>query len=281
MIDRTADFFQQKGIDSARLDAQLLIAHALGKTRLELYLQFDYPVNDEELARARELVRRRAAREPVAYIIGNREFAGRDFAVRAGVLIPRPDTEILVEETLGELKARHGDSDAQLRVLEFGIGSGAISVTLAANDPRIQITATEISAIAAEIARENAARHDVADRAEIYQQPNFAGITGPFQAIVSNPPYIDPAEKSTLAPEVAQHEPSEALFAEDAGLHWYKFLASQATGLLTDDGFIAVEIGYKQRLAVEEIFEQAGLRVVRSTKDYAGHYRVVTAAIAR
>lgn len=318
MIDRTADYFQQKGIESARLDAQLLIAHALEKTRLQLYLQFDYPVDETELARARELVRRRAAREPVAYIIGTREFAGRDFKVQPGVLIPRPDTEVLIEEVQKELTARFGveqeekaipeesaemaeipevsnepaetemipagsqkpqQPDAEpLRILEFGIGSGAIAVTLAANEPRIHVTATEISSAAAQIAHENATRHEVADRIDIRQQPDFAGISGPFHAIVSNPPYIDPVERPTLAPEVEQHEPPEALFADDAGLRWYKFIASQAAAFLVPNGFIAVEIGYKQRLAVEEIFENAGLRVIRSTKDYAGHYRVVMAA---
>jgi release factor glutamine methyltransferase len=279
IIDRTTQFFQQKGIESPRLDAQLLIAHALGKSRLELYLQFDYPLDETELARARELVRRRAAREPVAYILGKKEFAGREFKVAPGVLIPRPDTEVLVDEVQRELTAlaAAGGETSAVRLLEFGIGSGAIAVTLAAENPALQLIATEISPAAAAIARENSEAHEVADRVEIRLQADFSGIEGPFHGVISNPPYIAPAEKQSLAPEVRDHEPPEALFAEDDGLHWYRFLAAEARRLLAPGGFLAVEIGYQQRERVETIFRGAGFSHVRSVKDFGGNDRVVVA----
>ncbi len=280
IIERTATFFQQKGIDSARLDAQLLVAHALGKSRLDLYLNFDYPLNDDELARTRELVRRRGAREPVAYILGEKEFAGRMFKVGPGVLIPRPDTEILVEQVhalLTEFSPSGENEAAEFRLLEFGVGSGAIAVSLAADNPGVRVTATEIDERAAETARQNAAAHGVADRVDVRLQEGFAGIEGSFHGIVSNPPYIDPAEKPTLAPEVAQYEPSQALFADNDGLRWYEFLAEQATRLLYPGGFLAVEIGYRQGESVSQIFARHGLTDIEIAQDYADHDRVVHA----
>lgn len=277
IVDKTTVFFTAKGIPSARLDAEILLAEVLGYDRLRLYMNLDRPLDEAELTRAREMVRRRAAKEPVAYILGRKEFAGRDFKVGPGVLVPRPDTEILVEEVGRELMARFADEPGDLRILEFGIGSGAIAITLAAEHLRAQVTATEISETAAAIARENAVTHGVSERVEILVQSDFSGIPGPFHAIVSNPPYIDPAELPTLAPDVANYEPHEALFAEDAGLRWYRFLAGEAARLLALGGFLAVEIGYTQREAVEQIFASAGLKLVRSVKDFGGNDRVILA----
>ena len=280
VLDRTTDYFAQKGIPSPRLDAQVIIGHALHKSRLQLYLDFEYPLDEAELARARELVRRRAAREPVAYIVGKKEFAGRDFRVMPGVLIPRPDTEVLVEEVRRELygdeaAATATEEPARLRLLEFGIGSGAIAVTLAAEVPNLFVTATEINPAAAATAAENASAHGVADRVEIREQPDFEGIVGPFDAVVSNPPYIDRSEQDSLEPEVALHEPQEALFAADGGLQWYRFLTAESRRLLKPGGLLAVEIGYRQRAAVEQIFREAGFVDTRSVKDYAENDRVV------
>lgn len=270
ILERTTAYFQQKGLESPRLDAQLLIGHALKKSRLELYVNFDYPLNERELTVARDLVRRRAQHEPVAYILGEKEFAGRRFKVGPGVLVPRPDTEVLVEIVQRELS-----ENASGRILEFGIGSGAIALTLAANNPALEVVATEISPVAAAIARENAQALDVSDRVQILQQADFAGIEGPFQALVSNPPYISREEENTLAPDILRHEPHEALFAEEQGLQWYQFLASEAPRLLPPGGLIAVEIGHTQSEAVEGIFREAGLKAVASEKDYAGNDRVV------
>jgi len=278
ILDKTTAFFEGKGIGTARLDAQILLAEALGFDRLKLYLNLDRPLDETELAKARELVRRRGGREPIAYILGKKEFAGRDFKVGPGVLVPRPDTEILVEEVGKELLARSGGEGGPVRVLEFGVGSGAIAVTLAADMPAVHVTATEINQAAAATAKQNAGTHGVADRVEVLLQPDFTGIAGPFHVIVSNPPYIDIGELPTLTPDVASFEPHEALFADDAGLKWYRYLAAQAAGeLLAAGGILAVEVGHTQAKAVTGIFEAAGLAVVRVVKDFAGIERVVVA----
>lgn len=275
ILEKTTAFFASKGIGSPRLDADVLLCHVLDCPRLQLYLDLERPLSEDELERARALVRRRAAHEPIAYIIGVKEFAGRDFKVGPGVLIPRPDTEILVEQVGRLLLEKFGSEEGPLRILEFGIGSGTIAVSLLADIPNLHVTATEIVPEAAEIARYNSAQHGVADRLEIRMQPNFTGITGPFHALVSNPPYVDPADKPTMAPDVRDYEPAEALFAEEAGLHWYPFLTAQAPALLVPGGFLAVEMGFNQGADVTKYFEQAGLQDVQVIKDYARHDRVV------
>lgn len=275
ILEKTTTFFAGKGIPSARLDAELLLAEVLGYDRLRLYLNLDRPMDEDEIACARELVRRRATREPIAYILGRREFAGRDFAVGPGVLIPRPDTEVLVETALEQLRTTFADRET-VRVLEFGAGSGAIGVTLAAEDARVRVIATEIVEKAQAAARQNAETHGVADRVDVRLQKDFDGL-GPqsFEMLISNPPYIAEEERPTLEPDVADFEPAEALFAPESGLYWYDFLAGEAVRLLVPGGLLAVEIGYRQREAVEWIFQSAKLADVRSLKDYAGHDRVV------
>ncbi|MGI8906688.1 MAG: peptide chain release factor N(5)-glutamine methyltransferase [Candidatus Sumerlaeaceae bacterium] len=275
IIDKTAKFFVAKGIPSARLDAELLLAEVLGMDRLRLYMNFDRPLNEEELNRARELVRRRATREPVAYILGRREFASRMFEVDPSVLIPRPETELLVDEAEQELKRRFPDAGSAFRILEFGVGSGAIAVTLAANLPAAQIVGTEISAEAAATARRNADKHGVSERIDLRVQPDFAGIEGPFHAIVANPPYVDPADALMMADDVKLYEPAGALFAEENGLHWYRLLAVEAPRLLDPNGFLLMEIGQGQMPAIAQIAKGAGLDVERVSKDYAGTERMM------
>lgn len=277
ILAKTTDFFASKGIGSARLDAELLLAHVLQCDRLRLYLALDRPMDARELDMARQLVRRRGTYEPIAYILGRKEFHGRDFIVRPGVLIPRPDTEILVEHAIAQILQQFGAGDQPIRMLEFGTGSGAIAVTLAAEIPQAHVVATDIEPEALRTARENATAHNVDDRLALHQQPDFAGIAGPFHALVSNPPYINPADKDTLSPDILLHEPHVALFAEDRGLHWYRFLAGEAGALLVPGGIIAVEIGHDQSGEVSEIFRQARLENPRVVKDYANHDRVVIA----
>lgn len=268
-------FFSAKGIRTARLDAELLIAEVLGMDRLRLYLNLDRPLNETELTKARELVRRRATREPIAYILGHREFCSRSFEVNPTVLIPRPETELLVEQVEAELRRRFAEETTAYRVLEFGIGSGAITVTLAANLPSAQFTATEISAEAAETAARNGAKHSVSDRIDLRVQPDFAGIEGPFHAIVANPPYVNRDDAPLMDDDVKKFEPEHALFAEESGLQWYRFLTSEAGKLLATDGFLIVELGQGQAPAVQQLAKAAGLRVEAITKDYAGIERIV------
>lgn len=269
VVARTTEFFRDKGINPARLDAELLLGEALGMNRLQIYLSFDRPVGASELERARELVRRRARHEPVAYILGRREFLSRQFTVSPAALIPRPETELLVEAALDELRARFGGADV-LRVLEFGIGSGAVSVSVLAEEPRARVVATEISAAAAEVARANAERHGVADRLDVRVQDDFAGVEGPFHAFLANPPYVDPAELKSLPPDVARFEPHEALFADDAGYAAIARVVSAAPGLLGAGGFVLMEVGAGQAPRAAEIAAASGLRVGRIVKDYAG-----------
>ena len=277
ILAKTTDFFAGKGIPSARLDAEVLLAHVLRCDRLRLYLDMDRPLTADELEQARPLVRRRGNREPVAYILGRKEFHGRDFVVRPGVLVPRPDTEILVEQAIAEILQRFGALEEPVRVLEFGVGSGAIAVTLAAEIPLAVVTATEVEPEAARTARENAETHGVADRVTVRLQPDFAELPESFHALVSNPPYIRWEDESTLAPDILNHEPHVALFADENGLKWYRFLATEARRMLVPGGLLVVEIGHDQAVDVRGIFEVAGLTGVRVEKDYAGHDRVVLA----
>jgi release factor glutamine methyltransferase len=275
ILEKTTTFFSGKGITTARLDAELLLAHVLGMDRLRLYLNFDRPMSEGELTRARELVRRRGTREPIAYILGEREFGSRAFEVNSSVLIPRPTTELLVEQAEAELLRRFADAGSAFRILEFGVGSGVVSITLASAFPNAQLLATEISAEAAATARRNAERHGVSDRVDIRVQEDFAQIEGPFHAIVSNPPYVDPATLPGMQPDVRDYEPHHALFAEEQGLHWYRFLTGEAGELLNENGFLLVEMGEGQAPAVARLAEVAGLRMEAVTRDYGGVERIM------
>ena len=269
-VGKGAEFFKRKGIESARLDAELLVGAAVGMDRLHIYLNLDRPLNDAERDRARELILRRSTREPVAYILGKREFRSRDFDVNPAVLIPRPETEMLVDICLERLAIRFAEADSAYRLLEFGAGSGAIGVSIAAEAPKSQIVATEISAAAAEVARRNAQRHGVAERIEIRVQSDFAGITGPFHAIISNPPYIAETEASSLPVDVARFEPREALFAGPDGTDAIRFLLSSEPALLYASGFLLIEIDHGQMPLVRDMAQQYGMELHEALHDYAG-----------
>ncbi len=275
VVKRAAQYLADKGSPTARLDAELLLGHVLGMTRLQLYLDRERPLHEEELSRMRELVRRRAQHEPVAYIVGHKEFFGRDFRVTPAVLIPRPETELLVETVLHELASRF-PAAATWRVLEFGAGSGAIAVTLAAENERVHVVATELSPAAAEIARENAERHGVASRVEIRVQSDFAGLADPFHALVSNPPYVAEADSASLPPDVRDFEPDEALFGGPDGMRWIEWLLRNSRELLEPrGGFLALEIGAGMSERVHEAGQGQGWQVAKIVPDYAGIERVV------
>ncbi|MGB9690785.1 MAG: peptide chain release factor N(5)-glutamine methyltransferase [Candidatus Sumerlaeaceae bacterium] len=276
VVKRAAEFLAAKGSATPRLDAELLVGHALGMTRLQLYLDRERPLSQEEVALARALVRRRAAHEPVAYIIGKKEFFGRDFVVTPAVLVPRPETELLVEHVAEELQRRYAQEP--LRVLEFGTGSGVIAITLALLCPQLQVIATEVSAEAAEVARTNAQRHRVAERVEVRVQSDFAGLDGPFHAVVSNPPYIAETEAETLPPDVVRHEPHLALFGGPDGMTWIRWLFSNTQPLLYAHGFLALEIGAGMTEKVVAAAQEHGWRVEAVVRDYADHERVVRCA---
>jgi release factor glutamine methyltransferase len=264
---------QKRGIESARLDADLLVAHALKQKRLSLYLDLDRPLEDAELRTIRALVERRRAFEPIAYILGEREFYGRGFEVNRDVLIPRPDTETLVEQTL--IALRNGDGAE--RVLDLCTGSGAVALTLAAELPARKVLATDVSEAALAVAARNAERLGLTERVELRQGDLFAAVPEGerFAAITANPPYIGAEELLTLAPDVRDHEPALALDAGSDALSFYRRIVAEAPRFLIDGASLLVEVGYTQSSAVQTLFREAGLVDVRSAKDLAGTERVV------
>ncbi|MBI5509471.1 MAG: peptide chain release factor N(5)-glutamine methyltransferase [Deltaproteobacteria bacterium] len=251
----TQAHFRDKGIESARLDAELLLASVLGKDRVYLYTHNEQPLSAVERDAYRTLVKRRAQREPVAYILGQREFYGRTFTVSPAVLVPRPETEHLVEEVLGWVR-RHGLEAPE--ILDIGTGSGCIATTLLCELPQARLVATDVSPAALVVARRNAERHDVAARIELLAGDLFAPLTGRvFDVIVSNPPYVDPATESSLPPDVRAFEPHLALFAADAGLAVLSRLCREAPALLATPGLLACEIGAGQKDAVAAMADVA------------------------
>lgn len=241
MLRRAREFLARKELAEARLEAELLVAHALGLDRLHLFLQLDRPVTEADIARGRELLVRRGKREPVAYLTGTREFYGRPFAVDPRVLIPRPETELLID------RARELASELARapRIADVGTGSGCLAVTAALEIEASEVTALDLSAGALEVARGNAERLGASVR--FVEGDGLEALEGPFDLILSNPPYIDPSERAELAPEVRDHEPAQALFtpAGDPD-HWVRRLLDAAPEKLTPGGRLLIELGLGQ-----------------------------------
>lgn len=232
--------------DTARRDAEFLLLHQLGLSRAQLLTDPDRELTAEDEFFYWQSIYRRAAGEPIQYILGQQEFYGRIFHVTPAVLIPRPETEHLVEAVLACLPC-----DSPLQLLDVGTGSGILAVTLALHLPCAEIAAIDISPEALAVARGNAERHHVADRIYFLQSDLLANVRGPFDAIVSNPPYIPDADRTTLHSQVRDHEPSTALFAGPDGLDIYRRLIPQAHAALTPGGLLALEIGHGQRDDIE------------------------------
>ncbi len=262
-----ASDFEGKGIESARLDAEVLLAHALQIERIALYLNLDRPLSKAELAAARQRVERRRTREPVAYILGRRDFWGRTFAVSPAVLIPRPDTETLVERALAIVQ-----EDQAPRVLDLCTGSGCIAVTIAAERPNAVVHATDISPEALAIAARNAASHEVQVRfhaGDLYADAPEAAL------ITANPPYIRHDELATLEADVAEHEPHLALDGGEDGLVLVRRVLGGLDAHLTMGGTLLMEVGAGQAGSVANLFRDAGLCDVQTHSDLGGIERVV------
>ncbi len=270
----TTAHFAERGIESPRLDAECLLAKALGVDRLRLYLDFEKPVRPEERAAFRELVRRRAAlRIPVAQLLGRKEFWSLDLAITPDVLVPRPETEILVQATLDTLP----DREQELRVLEVGTGSGAISLALAQELPRASILATDICEKALEVARSNADQLQHADRIAFAAGRSYEPVLGRrFDRVVSNPPYLSDLARGELPPEL-HHEPEHALFGGAEGLDVLSELVSGAASVLEPGGWLLVELAPEQAPAIAARCRAAGAGEVRTLRDLAGRPRVVAA----
>lgn len=266
----TADYFAGKGIASSRLDAELLLVHVLKVPRISLYTNFDRPLSDSERDSYRALVKRRGAYEPVAYILGEREFYGRKFGVSPDVLIPRPETEHLVDAVLERVRQ---SGIAAPRIIDVGTGSGAIAVTLAAELREAKVTAVDISAKALAVARSNAAFLGV--NVDFREADLVKGIEPGFDIVVANLPYIGESERAQLTPDVRDHEPAVALFAGADGLDAIRRLVVDAVRLYDGRGLIALEIGAGQSTAVQQLLQAAGWQSVAALADLAGHLRVV------
>ncbi len=270
VLDWTTQRFTDAGIAGARLEAQLLLASVLACTRVQLYTGFDKPLGEGELAAYRALIKRRLGGEPVAYLLGEQELWGLPFYVDEHVLVPRPDTETLIERAL-ETRA---DRAAPCRVLDLCTGSGAVAISLARELPGAHVIATEISAEAAALARRNAERNEVADRVEIRIGDLFEPVAGErFDLIVANPPYIATAVIGTLSAEV-QREPRIALDGGPDGLQFYDRICRAAIEYLVPGGVLAVEHGFDQAEAVQARFVAARLEEVALVRDLGGNPRV-------
>lgn len=278
LIGWSADFLAKKGIDDARLNVERLLGHVLGCPRVQLYLDFDRPLREQELKEFKKLLLRRAAREPIQYILGETEFYSLAFAVRPGVLIPRPETEILVEHGLTLLK----NFPHAPKIVDVGTGSGVIAITLALHIPAAKVIAFDISDLALQIAAENAQRHQITDRITFASgdilDPQKWPISEPnsIDLIVANPPYISLAEAETLQPEIRHHEPGEALFAAEP-LLFYRALADFTCHVGTEMGYLACEIAPHRQAEVERLFTESGFRNISIVPDLSGRPRVLSA----
>jgi release factor glutamine methyltransferase len=271
VLDWTTQRFGDAAISSPRLEAQLLLAHVLGCSRVELYTGFDKPLAEAELARYRELIRRRLAGEPVAYLLGEAEFWSLTLAVDPSVLVPRPDSETVVEVAL----ATRADRAAPCAVLDLCTGSGAIALALAKELPAAEVVATDLSEAAAAIARGNAARHQLAERVTVRVGDLWAAVDADrrFDLITANPPYIATAVIDTLSAEV-RREPRLALDGGADGLACYRRILGEARHHLVSGGALVLEHGYDQADAVGALVRDAGFTDVTLVRDLGKNPRV-------
>ena len=270
--DAETDLLAGPHPERAKLDAETLLLHLLKQDRAWLLAHGDEDAAGETERRYASLVAQRAAGKPIQHITGSSEFFGLPFSVRPGVLIPRPETEHLVEEVI-RLAGLLGDQD--LRIADVGTGSGIIAVALAHALPKARMAAVDLSPQALLVARENADRNHVADRIEFFEGDLLGPLAGrSFSIIASNPPYVPAGDLASLAIEVREHEPHTALFAGEDGLDVYKRLVPEAREHLLADGWLVMEIGYGQRDAVEELLKTHGYGEVHFVADYQGIPRV-------
>jgi release factor glutamine methyltransferase len=264
-VRRVAQELEESGVPSPRVDAEILVAHVLGVSRSEVY-SADDQLSEEELRRLRSAQERRRLREPLAYILGEWGFRRLTLKVDRRVLVPRPETEVLVERCLEHLRDL-----SEPRVLDVGVGSGAIALAIADEHPAARILAVDRSADAIAAARENLARTPFDGRMEFRQGDLFAGISGPFDLVVSNPPYVSPEDFDTLEPEVRLFEPREAIVGVGVGAE----IAHAARAVLSPGGWLLLECGDGQAADLAAEFERLGYGDVVRTRDLADRERVV------
>jgi release factor glutamine methyltransferase len=272
LLGPTREYLESKGVRSPRLDAEYLLAHVLGIKRLELYLDHDRPLEPAQVDRLRELVRRRGRREPLAYVLGSWGFYGLELRCDPRALVPRPETEVLVEHCLHLLEGAGSP-----RVVDVGTGTGAIALALATRLPAATVTAVDVSPDALALAAENAAANGLADRVELLEGDLLAPVAGRrFDLVVSNPPYVAP--EADVDPEVDGYEPAAlAIYAEDGGRAILDRLATGAPDVLDAGGHLAVELGDAQAPWLAERLDTLGYEAIAVTRDLRGVERVVSA----
>ncbi|HYT59292.1 MAG TPA: peptide chain release factor N(5)-glutamine methyltransferase [Haliangiales bacterium] len=276
VIQRSAEFLAKKGVDSPRLQIELLLAHVLRVPRLKLYLDFERPLTAAELESVRELVKRRGDREPLQHILGAASFCGLEIKVNRRVLVPRPETELLAQrawEYLGSLKSPAPTA------FDFGTGSGCLAVALAAKCPAARVHAADISTEALTVARENAGLNRVADRIQFHLGDGFAPLPPDLSLdlIAANPPYVPSAEIDALTPEVRDYDPRLALDGGADGLVFFRRLAAESAERLAAAGRIMLEFGDGQAERIGEIFVQHKWVVENVEADYSGRPRILVA----
>ena len=273
VITWTTEHFQKKGMDNPRLEAEVLLAHLMGIDRMGLYLNYATPLTEGERAAYREMIQRRTAGEPSAYIMGYKEFWSLQFQVSPESLIPRPETEHLVEEAVRIGK----ELRPPLRVLEIGHGCGAVAIALATELAEAQIVATDISPGARSLAQENVETHGIGEQIQFVLGDLYPSGEEPFGLICSNPPYIPTGEILQLAPEVRDYEPLTALDGGEDGLRFFREIAKGAPDFLAEGGWLLLEMGMGQDPQVAGILQEEGFTHIDLIPDYAGVKRVIRA----
>ena len=277
LVQWATTYFDTHEIDSPRTTAEILLSDVLSVRRIDLYLRYDQPLTADELQRFKALIKRRLNHEPVAYILGRKEFWSMDLCVTQDVLIPRPETECLVEKCLEILAADDGPNSK--RILELGTGSGAVIIALASENPRHVYWATDISKNSLRIARQNALRHDLEGRIQFFTADWFAALepkAGVFDLIVSNPPYIKSGDLAQLQPEIHAYEPLQALDGAADGLQCLRHIIVSAHCFLKPGGALILEIGHDQKASLKQIIDACDeYERVRFYKDYSGYDRIL------
>jgi release factor glutamine methyltransferase len=263
VLQSTTAYFTKRDIESPRLNAEHLLAHTLQRKRIELYLEFERPLTEAELAPLRELVRRRGQGEPLQHLLGTVEFAGRIFLCDKRALVPRPETEELVEKLI-VMKWAEG-----ARFVDVGTGSGVIALSLAAQFPEVEVSAVDVSADALALAQENAARLDLPSSVRFAQGNLLEGVEGAFDLIVANLPYVPAADRSTLSREVL-HDPEVAVFGGPYGDELMRELISAAPDRLRPGGLLALEIGTGQADNLSVLLAEKNYHDITSIRDYCG-----------
>lgn len=287
IIRRSSEFLEKKGVESPRLNIELLLAHALKMPRLKLYLNFERVLNEAELNQVRELVKRRAAREPLQHITGGTSFCGLEMKCSRAALVPRPETELLAERawqflsTLNPQPSTGPDQrDAGVTLaLDLGTGTGCIAIAIAKKAPGATVHAVDVSSDALALARENAAANQVSDRIAFHEGDAFAALPAElkFNVIVSNPPYIAAEEIATLSPEVRDFDPRLALDGGADGLDFYRRLVKEAGAFLKPGGKLMIEFGDGQETAISKLFFDEKWIVEEIVADYSSRPRILIA----